>query len=171
MLQASSQQPCDESDDVSFENEVRRGNDHTETRVRLGFADGWHAVPGGTAVPPRRLETEAPYRRWLKEVDPALSSASGSVTIRGSGAKFRRRYFRELDSRSAWQRIASAARRGRVTLSTARTTLNTTTQSRCRSTCEGRDASRRDRDDGRARPAGDWCGEDSMSRPPNALGS
>jgi uncharacterized protein YeaO (DUF488 family) len=54
---------------------------------------------------------------WLKEVGPSTELRKWFRHDPQKWNEFRRRYFRELDSRSeAWQRIASAARRGRVTL-------------------------------------------------------
>ena len=54
---------------------------------------------------------------WLKEVGPSTELRQWFSHDPGKWSEFRRRYFRELDSRpEAWQPIASAARRGRVTL-------------------------------------------------------
>lgn len=54
---------------------------------------------------------------WLKEVGPSTQLRRWFSHDPGKWSEFRRRYFRELDSRpEAWQPIASAARRGRVTL-------------------------------------------------------
>jgi uncharacterized protein YeaO (DUF488 family) len=54
---------------------------------------------------------------WLKEVGPSTELRRWFSHDPGKWSEFRRRYFRELDSRpEAWQPIASAARRGRVTL-------------------------------------------------------
>jgi uncharacterized protein YeaO (DUF488 family) len=54
---------------------------------------------------------------WLKEVGPSTELRRWFKHDPGKWREFRRRYFRELDSRpEAWQPIASAARRGRVTL-------------------------------------------------------
>ena len=54
---------------------------------------------------------------WLKEVAPSTELRKWFSHDRGKWSEFRRRYFRELDSRpDAWQPIVSAARQGRVTL-------------------------------------------------------
>jgi uncharacterized protein YeaO (DUF488 family) len=54
---------------------------------------------------------------WPKEVGPSTELRRWFSHDPGKWREFRRRYFRELDSRpGAWQPIASAARRGRVTL-------------------------------------------------------
>jgi uncharacterized protein YeaO (DUF488 family) len=54
---------------------------------------------------------------WLKEVGPSTELRRWFSHDPGKWREFRRRYFRELDSRpEAWQPIASAARRGSVTL-------------------------------------------------------
>ena len=64
-------------------------------------------------VSKRKLHIDA----WLKEVGPSTELRKWFRHDPQKWSEFRRRYFRELDSRSeAWQRIASAARRGRVTL-------------------------------------------------------
>jgi uncharacterized protein YeaO (DUF488 family) len=54
---------------------------------------------------------------WLKDVGPSTELRKWFRHDPGKWSQFRHRYFRELDSRpEAWQPIASAARRGRVTL-------------------------------------------------------
>ena len=54
---------------------------------------------------------------WLKEAGPSTELRKWFSHEPEKWDEFRRRYFRELDSRpEAWQRIVSAARRGRVTL-------------------------------------------------------
>ena len=54
---------------------------------------------------------------WLKEVGPSTELRQWFSHDPGKWSEFRRRYFRELDSRpEAWQPIVSAARHGRVTL-------------------------------------------------------
>jgi uncharacterized protein YeaO (DUF488 family) len=54
---------------------------------------------------------------WLKEVGPSTALRKWFNHDPDKWDEFRRRYFRELDSQpEAWQPIASAARRGRVTL-------------------------------------------------------
>jgi uncharacterized protein YeaO (DUF488 family) len=54
---------------------------------------------------------------WLKEVGPTTELRRWFSHDPGKWSEFRRRYFRELDSRpEAWQPIVSAARHGRVTL-------------------------------------------------------
>jgi uncharacterized protein YeaO (DUF488 family) len=54
---------------------------------------------------------------WLKEAGPSTELRKWFGHDPEKWDEFRRRYFRELDSRpEAWQRIVSAARRGRVTL-------------------------------------------------------
>lgn len=54
---------------------------------------------------------------WLKEAGPSTELRKWFSHDPEKWDEFRRRYFRELDSRpEAWQRIVSAARRGRVTL-------------------------------------------------------
>lgn len=64
-------------------------------------------------VSKRKLRVDA----WLKEVGPSTELRKWFRHDPQKWNEFRRRYFRELDSRSeAWQRIASAARRGSVTL-------------------------------------------------------
>jgi uncharacterized protein YeaO (DUF488 family) len=60
-----------------------------------------------------KLRVEA----WLKEVGPSTELRQWFGHDPGKWSEFRKRYFRELDSRpEAWQPIASAARHGRVTL-------------------------------------------------------
>jgi uncharacterized protein YeaO (DUF488 family) len=54
---------------------------------------------------------------WLKEAGPSTQLRKWFSHDPQKWSEFRRRYFRELDSRpEAWQPIRSAARRGRVTL-------------------------------------------------------
>jgi len=54
---------------------------------------------------------------WLKEVGPSTALRKWFSHDPEKWREFRRRYFRELDSRpEAWKPIASAARRGTVTL-------------------------------------------------------
>jgi uncharacterized protein YeaO (DUF488 family) len=54
---------------------------------------------------------------WLKEVGPSTELRQWFSHDPGKWSEFRRRYFRELDSRpEAWQPIVSAARHGSVTL-------------------------------------------------------
>jgi uncharacterized protein YeaO (DUF488 family) len=54
---------------------------------------------------------------WLKEVGPSSALRKWFSHDPEKWREFRRRYFRELDSRpGAWQPILSAARRGTVTL-------------------------------------------------------
>ena len=54
---------------------------------------------------------------WLKEVGPTTELRRWFSHDPRKWSEFRRRYFRELDSRpEAWQPIVSAARHGRVTL-------------------------------------------------------
>ena len=54
---------------------------------------------------------------WLKEVGPSTELRKWFSHDPEKWREFRRRYFRELDSRpEAWQPIVSAARRGSVTL-------------------------------------------------------
>ena len=60
-----------------------------------------------------RLQVDA----WLKEVAPSTELRKWFGHDPGKWSEFRRRYFRELDSRpDAWKSIATAARRGAVTL-------------------------------------------------------
>ena len=60
-----------------------------------------------------KLRVEA----WLKEVGPSTELRKWFGHDPGRWNEFRRRYFRELDSRpQTWQPIVSAARHGRVTL-------------------------------------------------------
>lgn len=64
-------------------------------------------------VSKRKLRVDA----WLKEVGPSTELRKWFRHDPQKWREFRRRYFRELDSQpEAWQRIAAAARRGRVTL-------------------------------------------------------
>lgn len=54
---------------------------------------------------------------WLKEVGPSTALRKWFSHDPEKWREFRRRYFRELDSRpEAWKPIVSAARRGTVTL-------------------------------------------------------
>ena len=54
---------------------------------------------------------------WLKDAGPSTELRKWFSHDPDKWADFRRRYFRELDSRpEAWQPIVSAARRGTVTL-------------------------------------------------------
>ena len=60
-----------------------------------------------------RLRVDA----WLREVAPSTELRKWFSHDPGKWSEFRRRYFRELDSRpEAWQPIVSAARHGSVTL-------------------------------------------------------
>ena len=64
-------------------------------------------------VSKRKLHIDA----WLKEVGPSTELRKWFRHDPQKWSEFRRRYFRELDSRpEAWQPIVSAARLGRVTL-------------------------------------------------------
>jgi uncharacterized protein YeaO (DUF488 family) len=54
---------------------------------------------------------------WLKEVGPTTELRRWFSHDPRKWSEFRRRYFRELDSRpEAWQPIVSAAQHGRITL-------------------------------------------------------
>lgn len=54
---------------------------------------------------------------WLKEAGPSTELRKWFSHDPAKWSEFRRRYFRELDSRpEAWQPIVTAARRGTVTL-------------------------------------------------------
>ena len=54
---------------------------------------------------------------WLKDVGPSTALRKWFSHDPAKWREFRRRYFRELDSRAeAWEPIVSAARRGTVTL-------------------------------------------------------
>ena len=54
---------------------------------------------------------------WLKDAGPSTELRKWFSHDPAKWAEFRRRYFRELDARpEAWEPIASAARRGTVTL-------------------------------------------------------
>jgi uncharacterized protein YeaO (DUF488 family) len=54
---------------------------------------------------------------WLKDIAPSTSLRRWFSHDPAKWAEFRRRYFRELDSRpEAWRPVVSAVRRGRVTL-------------------------------------------------------
>jgi len=54
---------------------------------------------------------------WLKEVGPSTGLRKWFSHDPEKWSRFRTRYFRELDARpEAWRPIASAARRGTVTL-------------------------------------------------------
>jgi len=54
---------------------------------------------------------------WLKDAGPSTELRTWFSHDPAKWAEFRRRYFRELDARpEAWRPIASAARRGTVTL-------------------------------------------------------
>lgn len=104
--------------DVNLENEERPGGMITLRRAydSASRTDGTRFLverlwPRG--VSKRRLHIDA----WLKEVAPSTQLRRWFHHDPQKWSEFRRRYFRELDSRSeAWRRIASAARRGRVTL-------------------------------------------------------
>jgi uncharacterized protein YeaO (DUF488 family) len=62
-------------------------------------------------------KTELRLDAWLKEAGPSTALRKWFGHDPTKWTEFRRRYFRELDSRpEAWQPIASAARRGTVTL-------------------------------------------------------
>jgi uncharacterized protein YeaO (DUF488 family) len=67
--------------------------------------------PRGVAKAELRLDA------WLKDAGPSTALRKWFSHDPAKWTEFRRRYFRELDSRpEAWQPIASAARRGTVTL-------------------------------------------------------
>ena len=56
-----------------------------------------------------------PIDEWLKEAGPSTALRKWFGHDPDKWAEFRRRYFRELDSRpEAWEPIVSAARRGRT---------------------------------------------------------
>jgi uncharacterized protein YeaO (DUF488 family) len=60
-----------------------------------------------------RLQIDA----WLKEIAPSTELRKWFGHDKGKWSEFRRRYFRELDSRpEAWQPVVLAAQQGRVTL-------------------------------------------------------
>jgi uncharacterized protein YeaO (DUF488 family) len=64
-------------------------------------------------VSKEKLRVEA----WLKEVGPSTELRKWFSHDPEKWARFRERYFHELDSRpEAWQPIVSAARHGKVTL-------------------------------------------------------
>ena len=67
---------------------------------------------------PRGIKKESLHiDAWLKDAGPSTELRKWFSHDPEKWDAFRRRYFRELDSRpEAWQRIVSAARRGRVTL-------------------------------------------------------
>ena len=83
---------------------------------RVSRADGTRFLverlwPRGVAKTELRLDA------WLKEAGPSTALRKWFSHDPAKWTEFRRRYFRELDSRpEAWQPIASAARRGTVTL-------------------------------------------------------
>ncbi len=67
--------------------------------------------PRGVSKARLRVDT------WLKEAGPSTKLRKWFSHDPKKWGEFRRRYFRELDSRpEAWQPIVSAARRGRITL-------------------------------------------------------
>ena len=67
--------------------------------------------PRGLSKPTLQLDA------WLREVGPSTALRKWFSHDPDKWREFRRRYFRELDSRpEAWQPITSAARRGTVTL-------------------------------------------------------
>ena len=67
--------------------------------------------PRGLSKPTLQLDA------WLREVGPTTALRKWFSHDPDKWREFRRRYFRELDSRpEAWQPITSAARRGTVTL-------------------------------------------------------
>lgn len=62
-------------------------------------------------------KSELQLDAWLKEAGPSAALRKWFSHDPAKWTEFRRRYFRELNSRpEAWQPIASAARRGTVTL-------------------------------------------------------
>jgi len=62
-------------------------------------------------------KTDLRIDAWLKDAGPSTELRKWFSHDPDKWADFRRRYFRELDSRpEAWQPIVSAARRGTVTL-------------------------------------------------------
>ena len=64
-------------------------------------------------IPKIKLKADA----WLKEVGPSTELRKWFGHDPDRWSAFQRRYFRELDERpEAWKPIASAARRGKVTL-------------------------------------------------------
>jgi uncharacterized protein YeaO (DUF488 family) len=67
---------------------------------------------------PRGLsKRELKVARWLKDVGPTTELRKWFGHDPDKWTAFRRRYFRELDTRpEAWRPILAAARRGRVTL-------------------------------------------------------
>jgi uncharacterized protein YeaO (DUF488 family) len=68
-------------------------------------------------VAPRGLESEAPCRGVAEGGRTQHGAAKWFSHDPDKWGEFRRRYFRELNSRpEAWQPIVSAARRGTVTL-------------------------------------------------------
>jgi uncharacterized protein YeaO (DUF488 family) len=67
--------------------------------------------PRGLSKPTLQLDA------WLKEAGPSTALRTWFSHDPEKWREFRRRYFRELDSRpEAWQPITAAARRGTVTL-------------------------------------------------------
>jgi uncharacterized protein YeaO (DUF488 family) len=62
-------------------------------------------------------KTDLRVDAWLKEAGPSTELRKWFSHDPDKWAEFRRRYFRELDSRpDAWHPLVSAARRGTVTL-------------------------------------------------------
>lgn len=67
--------------------------------------------------PRGRSKADLRLHAWLKEVGPSTELRKWFGHDPGKWARFRTRYFRELDARpDAWRGIVSAARRGTVTL-------------------------------------------------------
>src|SRR5512146_662869 len=67
---------------------------------------------------PRGVKKESlPVQAWLKEVAPSAELRKWFSHEPAKWPEFRRRYFEELKANpQAWQPLAAAARRGRVTL-------------------------------------------------------
>jgi uncharacterized protein YeaO (DUF488 family) len=100
---------------------LRRGSGRAMITLKRAYdpisrADGTRFLverlwPRGVAKAKLRVDA------WLKEVGPSTELRKWFGHDPHKWSEFRRRYFRELDSRpEAWQPILSAARLGRVTL-------------------------------------------------------
>jgi uncharacterized protein YeaO (DUF488 family) len=105
--------------------EASHFNDEAGERAMIRLKRAYHAMSrtDGTRFLVERLwprgVSKATLQRdtWLKEAGPSTALRKRFSHDPGKWREFRRRYFRELDSRpEAWGPIVSAARRGIVTL-------------------------------------------------------
>lgn len=98
------------------DNQRRRADDHAQTCLRSGLADGTRFLVE-RLWPPGLVKAKVHVDAWLKDVGPSTEVRKWFDHDPDKWDECRKRYWRELESRpDTWQPIVSAARRGLVTL-------------------------------------------------------